>query len=517
MRGSEVVLCGEAFYGNLGFTHEAEDPATLGLALDRALDEGGRRNVGSDAKRFFCTYLEGLCLPKSRATIASLCMPELAVPPAAPEPEAPAARTAPAPAGADPSRAEREAYESGERQTAVSFEAIRADHRARYDFAAEHLTPELARARRGDGPLLGLDAFCGNGYGAARMARAPHVAVQGIDASEDAIAIAQRHFGSSRAAFTQERFPCELPAGRFDFVTCFESIEHVEDDEGLLGTLARALAPGGLLFLSAPNEATLPIAENAAFFRFHERHYREEDLVAMAASKGLVLRARAGQHAYHTAGHRAVKPLPEERMGLDPACPDPHFLVLAFEKLSPDARPPAGPNTGLRLDLGCGELGPKPGFEGVDIRALPGIQHVTDMFALDATFAENSADELYCRHAFEHLSFADGERALECWARVLAPGGRLNLIIPDLRFHIAQFLDEDPSAPSPTNPAWTQRQHAIAGFWGWQREEGTVWDIHKSGYDFEMMRELLERHGFVDVVRVDDEPWHLNVLATRAG
>ena len=69
-------------------------------------------------------------------------------------------------------------------------------------------------------------------------------------------------------------------------------------------------------------------------------------------------------------------------------------------------------------------------------------------------------------------------------------------------------MEEDPNAPSPTNAAWTQRQHAIAGFWGWQRGEGTVWDIHKSGYDFEMMRELLERFGF------DDDPWHLNVLAT---
>ncbi|MEO1700362.1 MAG: methyltransferase domain-containing protein [Planctomycetota bacterium] len=529
VRGPEVVLCGDAFYGNLGFTHEADSPASLEVALDRALSVDGRRNRGSEAKRFFVTYLEGLCQPKTADVIATLCAPVPADLPPEPEAAVPAAQapsnpgptasapSAPAsPAASGPSRAEREAYGSGERQTAYEFESIRADHRARYDFAAACLTPELARARRGDGPLLGLDAFCGNGYGAAHMASAPHVAVQGIDASEDAIAVAQQHFGSDRAAFTALRFPCNLPESRFDFVTCFESIEHVEDDEGLLDTLARSLAPGGLLFLSAPNEATLPISENASFFRFHERHYREEDLVALAASKGLVLRARAGQKAYHTAGMRAVKPLPEAQMGLDAEMRDAHFLVLAFEKQGPEPRPAAGPSTGLRLDLGCGELGPKPGFEGVDIRALPGIKHVTDMFALDARFAESSVDELYCRHAFEHLSFADGERALACWARVLAPGGRLNLIIPDLRFHIAQFMEEDPNAPSPTNPAWTQRQHAIAGFWGWQREEGTVWDIHKSGYDFEMMRELLERFGFVDVVRVDDDPWHLNVLATRA-
>jgi len=41
--------------------------------------------------------------------------------------------------------------------------------------------------------------------------------------------------------------------------------------------------------------------------------------------------------------------------------------------------------------------------------------------------------------------------------------------------------------------------------------------VHKSGYDFAMLRALLLRHGFEDVVRVDDDPWHLNVIATRPG
>ena len=356
VRGTEVVLCGNAFYGGLGFTHEAEDPGSLEVALTRALDGNSRRNVGAEAKRFFVTYLEGLCQPKTVGIMGALC----ATPGAEASPEAATAepaRTAPNAAAADaaPSRAEREAYGSGERQTAVQFESIRADHRARYDYAAEWLTAELARARRGDGPLLGIDAFCGNGYGAARLARAPHVCVQGIDASEDAIAVAQSHFGSERVQFQALRFPCDLPKERFDFATCFESLEHVEEDGALLETLARSLAPGGLLFVSVPNEETLPIAHNAAFFKFHVRHYRTEQLVELAASKGLALRARTGQHAYRTAGPRAVEPLSEDRMGLDPAIPDPHFMVLAFEKITPESVAASGPADALRLDLGCGE------------------------------------------------------------------------------------------------------------------------------------------------------------------
>ena len=118
------------------------------------------------------------------------------------------------------------------------------------------------------------------------------------------------HFGSERVQFEALRFPCDLPKERFDFATCFESLEHVEEDGALLETLARSLAPGGLLFVSVPNEETLPIAHNAAFFKFHVRHYRTEQLVELAASKGLALRARTGQYAYRTAGPRAVEPLP---------------------------------------------------------------------------------------------------------------------------------------------------------------------------------------------------------------
>ena len=522
VRGCEVVLCGDAFYANLGFTHEAEDAASLEIALTRALDPGAARNRDADAKRFFWTYLEQLCREKTPEAVAALCASADATPRPA-EPQPPALQpTAPQPEVAvtrsnavTAPRADRETYASGERQTALQYAAIRADHRARYDFAAEWLTPEFARARRGDAALVGLDAFCGNGYGTGRLARAPHIQMQGIDASADAIAIAERHFGSERARFHALHFPCALPAARFDFATCFESIEHVEQDEALLETLTRALVPGGLLFLSAPNEATLPIAQNADFFRFHVRHYREAQLVELAASKGLALRARAGQRAYRTEGLRACEPLAEEAMGLDAAMADPHFLVFVFEKCTPDAAPTTSTG-GVRLDLGCGERGPKPGFAGVDIRPLPGVAHVGDMFALDGFFLPSSVAEIHSRHAFEHLDFAQGERALECWARVLAPGGRLHLIVPDLRFHIAQYLDPNPEGPSPANPEWTQRVHACAGFWGWQRDGGSTWDLHKSGYDFQTMRALLLRHGFVDVVRVDDDPWHLNVIATRA-
>jgi SAM-dependent methyltransferase len=51
------------------------------------------------------------------------------------------------------------------------------------------------------------------------------------------------------------RSPADLPAAAFDAVACFETIEHLSLDEAhaLLGAVARALRPGGRLYVSTPN------------------------------------------------------------------------------------------------------------------------------------------------------------------------------------------------------------------------------------------------------------------------
>jgi SAM-dependent methyltransferase len=47
--------------------------------------------------------------------------------------------------------------------------------------------------------------------------------------------------------------------GRFDQIICFETIEHLTDDEGLVRTLAAMLEPGGQLLLTTPFDAHRPL------------------------------------------------------------------------------------------------------------------------------------------------------------------------------------------------------------------------------------------------------------------
>jgi len=105
---------------------------------------------------------------------------------------------------------------------------------------------------------------------------------------------------------------------------------------------------------------------------------------------------------------------------------------------------------------------------------------------------------------------------LKCWYKILKKGGKLQIIIPDMLFHIEQFLDEDPFKKSVANPDWTNLQHSLAGFWGWQNDgETEIWDIHKSGYDFRLLKMKLEEFGFNNIKRLEDKPWNLNVICQK--
>lgn len=102
---------------------------------------------------------------------------------------------------------------------------------------------------RGEGHLL--DLGCGTGHYLARM-RELGWEVLGVDQSRHAAAKAKREYD---VPVVVSRIPNhELPEGRFDLVTAWQVLEHLDRPRLVLAWIRRLLAPQGRLVLTVPNQ-----------------------------------------------------------------------------------------------------------------------------------------------------------------------------------------------------------------------------------------------------------------------
>lgn len=164
---------------------------------------------------------------------------------------------------------------NGERQVAPTLSGIRADHLARYAWAAKHLKPKSTI----------IDAGCGVGYGAKILADAGHT-VLAYDQSAAAIAYAREHYGSDRITYSVADLAAPHRFPEADAAVCFELVEHLADPLPLLDSLADQVAA---LVVSAPNEARFPYRCRENGFRgwaHHHRHYTRDDLEGLLQGAG---------------------------------------------------------------------------------------------------------------------------------------------------------------------------------------------------------------------------------------
>jgi 2-polyprenyl-3-methyl-5-hydroxy-6-metoxy-1,4-benzoquinol methylase len=123
-----------------------------------------------------------------------------------------------------------------------------------------------------------LDVGVGEGYG-SRLLAASGRWVVGVDVDPDTVFHASRRTAPGGASFALSG-GCELPfpAGSFDAIVSFQVIEHIKDDRGFVGELARVLRPGGIALLTTPNRALRLAPGQRPWNRFHQREYAQEDL-----------------------------------------------------------------------------------------------------------------------------------------------------------------------------------------------------------------------------------------------
>ena len=159
-------------------------------------------------------------------------------------------------------------------------------------------------------------------------------------------------------------------------------------------------------------------------------------------------------------------------------------LEPVIDRLLVDLRKNIG--KGLHLGAGASKL---PGLINCDL-----YNPQADMKA-DATnlemFTDNSIDLIESHHMIEHLSFADTEKALKEWQRVLRPGGLLIITFPDITRICLRWLKYIIIYPIKPRPEKLAR--IVQMIVGSQEHAGM---FHKSAYNIILMRRLLLKYGF---------------------
>jgi predicted SAM-dependent methyltransferase len=138
-----------------------------------------------------------------------------------------------------------------------------------------------------------------------------------------------------------------------------------------------------------------------------------------------------------------------------------------------------------KIKLHIGGQTPKEGWSILDIQAGPGVDYVGS--CVDLSFlADGSCAEVYASHVLEHLSYnVDLPRAVKEIHRVLEPGGRFRVSVPDLAMLCRLF-----SRPGAT---FKDRYYIMRAMFGGQVDSH---DFHFAGIWPEFLVALLKEAGF---------------------
>ncbi len=157
----------------------------------------------------------------------------------------------------------------------------------------------------------------------------------------------------------------------------------------------------------------------------------------------------------------------------------------------------------LRIDLGCGDS-PIEGFDGLDVRPLPGVKYVSDVRQLP--FKDGTVDELAARHVIEHFTRQEAAEVLREWRRVLKPGAPITIWCPNLLYIAEEYLKLPDIDKNPE-----RKYHLLGWLYG---EQNYDTNFHYFAYDWWLLGEMLIKTGFAKVDSLHD--LHAQNLCVRA-
>lgn len=136
----------------------------------------------------------------------------------------------------------------------------------------------------------------------------------------------------------------------------------------------------------------------------------------------------------------------------------------------------------IRLNLGGGDVD-IPGFLTIDRKRGSEVYPLPQYDAC-------SVDEIRASHVLEHFAIGEAEKVLAEWMRVLKPGGRIRLAVPDLEKWAQMLVNGEPG-------------NYVAWLYGGQTDPS---DFHKNGWNTEGLTQVMRSAGITAI-----EPWQSDV------
>jgi len=143
-----------------------------------------------------------------------------------------------------------------------------------------------------------------------------------------------------------------------------------------------------------------------------------------------------------------------------------------------------GAKDGIKLNLGCGIVY-RPGYVNIDRFDERLADDTSDVISLP--YGDNSVSEILAHHVLEHLDFIHAKYALAEWFRILRPRGSLIIETPDLERSLKKLRTKD---------ARTQESTLR-----WIYGTDSPGMVHKTGFSFDLLKQLLTEIGFREVKR----------------
>jgi 2-polyprenyl-3-methyl-5-hydroxy-6-metoxy-1,4-benzoquinol methylase len=139
-----------------------------------------------------------------------------------------------------------------------------------------------------------VDAGCGEGYGAASLARHAERVVA-LDYAPDVLRhVASRYIGVDAVRADLQRLP--VASGAAEVVVSLQTIEHLHDQPGFVRECARVLQPAGTLVVTTPNRLTFSPGRDVPLNPFHTRELAAAELGALLAPRFTVTRMLGISH-----------------------------------------------------------------------------------------------------------------------------------------------------------------------------------------------------------------------------